>query len=43
MDLIAGYIAEVLAGPEDDSVARAVREQIEVLCRKFPLYHEQRS
>ena len=43
MDLIAGYIAEVLAGHEDDSVARAVREQIEVLCRKFPLYHEQRS
>jgi glycine hydroxymethyltransferase len=43
MDLIAGYIAEVLAGPDDDSVARAVREQIEVLCRKFPLYHEQRS
>jgi glycine hydroxymethyltransferase len=43
MDLIAGYIAEVLASPEDDSVARAVREQIEVLCRKFPLYHEQRS
>jgi glycine hydroxymethyltransferase len=43
MDLIAGYIAEVLAGPEDNSVARAVREQIEVLCRKFPLSHEQRS
>jgi glycine hydroxymethyltransferase len=43
MDLIAGYIAEVLAGPENDAVARTVREQIEVLCRKFPLYPEQRS
>jgi len=43
MDLIADFIAEVLAASEDDGVARAVRDRIEVLCRKFPLYPESRS
>ena len=43
MDLIADFIATVLAAPEDDGVAAAVRDKIEVLCRKFPLYPESRS
>jgi len=43
MDLIAEFVATVLAAPEDDGVAAAVRDRIEVLCRKFPLYPEPRS
>ena len=43
MDLIADFIADVLAAPEDDRVARTVRDKIEDLCRKFPLYPESRS
>jgi glycine hydroxymethyltransferase len=43
MDLIAGFIADVMAAPEDDGVARGVRDRIEALCRKFPLYPESRS
>ncbi len=38
MDLIAGFIARVLAAPEDDAVAGMVRTEVEGLCRKFPLY-----
>jgi hypothetical protein len=33
----------VLAAPDDDGIAAAVRDRIEVLCRKFPLYPEPRS
>jgi glycine hydroxymethyltransferase len=40
MDSIAEYIARVLAAPDDDGVAAAVREKVEALCRKFPLYPE---
>jgi glycine hydroxymethyltransferase len=43
MDLIADYIARVLAAPDDDGVAAAVREKVEALCRKFPLYPEPRT
>jgi glycine hydroxymethyltransferase len=43
MDLIAEFIATVLAAPEDDGVAATVRDRIEVLCRKFPLYPEPRT
>jgi glycine hydroxymethyltransferase len=43
MDLIADFIATVLAAPDDESVARGVRDKIEGLCRKFPLYPESRS
>ena len=43
MDLIADFIATVLAAPEDARVAAAVRDKIEALCRKFPLYPESRS
>ena len=38
MDLVAGYFGRVLAAPNDESVARAVRSEVEALCRKFPLY-----
>ena len=40
MDQIAAFIARVLAAPDDDSVAKAVRSDVEALCRKFPLYPE---
>jgi glycine hydroxymethyltransferase len=43
MDLIAGFIGDVLAAPDDDGVARRVRDRIEALCRKFPLYPESQS
>ena len=33
----------VLAAPDDDGVAAAVREKVEALCRKFPLYPEPRT
>ena len=38
MDLVADYIARVLAAPEDDSVATMVRREVETLCERFPLY-----
>jgi glycine hydroxymethyltransferase len=40
MDAIAGFIARVLASPEDDSALAAVRIEVDGLCRKFPLYPE---
>ena len=41
MDAIAGFIARVLASPDDDKAIAAVRTEVEALCRKFPLYPEQ--
>jgi glycine hydroxymethyltransferase len=38
MDVIAGLISRVLAAPDDESVAHAVKGDVEALCRKFPLY-----
>ncbi len=38
MDLVTQFIARVLASPDDESVARAVRSDVEALCRTFPLY-----
>ena len=38
MDVVAGFFARVLAAPNDESVAQAVRSEVEALCRKFPLY-----
>lgn len=43
MELIADYIARVLAAPEDDRVLAAVRAEVNQLCRKFPLYPDLRS
>jgi glycine hydroxymethyltransferase len=43
MDAIAEFIATVLAAADNDTVAAGVREKVETLCRKFPLYPESRS
>jgi len=40
MDAIAALIARVLAAPDDEAVARAVKSDVEALCRRFPLYPE---
>ena len=40
MDAIAGFIGRVLAAPEDENVARAVKADVEALARRFPLYPE---
>jgi glycine hydroxymethyltransferase len=40
MDAIAGYIARVLASPDDEGVLATVRSEVETLCRRFPLYPE---
>ena len=40
MDRIGELIARVLAAPEDDRAAGAVRAEVEDLCRRFPLYPE---
>jgi glycine hydroxymethyltransferase len=38
MDLIGALIARVLADPDDTRVGVMVKEEVERLCRKFPLY-----
>jgi glycine hydroxymethyltransferase len=38
MDIVAELITRVLAAPDDESVARKVKSDVEHLCRKFPLY-----
>jgi glycine hydroxymethyltransferase len=38
MDRIAGFMARVLASPDDEAVGRTVRGEVEGLCRTFPLY-----
>jgi glycine hydroxymethyltransferase len=38
MDLIADFIARVLASPEDDRAIGIVKQEVERLCRRFPLY-----
>jgi glycine hydroxymethyltransferase len=43
MDEVAEYITRVLAAPEDERTLTAVRDEVEGLCRKFPLYPERRS
>jgi glycine hydroxymethyltransferase len=40
MDTIVALIARALAAPDDEAVARAVRADVEALCRNFPLYPE---
>ena len=40
MDVVAGLIARALSAPDDESVARAVKADVEALCRKHPLYPE---
>jgi glycine hydroxymethyltransferase len=43
MDTIAELMSRALGAPEDDGVLAAVRAEVEALCRRFPLYPEQRS
>jgi glycine hydroxymethyltransferase len=38
MELIGNLIARVLASPEDDHAIGMVKEEVERLCRQFPLY-----
>ena len=38
MGAIAGLIARVLAAPDEETVAAAVKAEVEQLCRMFPLY-----
>ena len=38
MDLVGELIARVLAAPDDDRVAGAVKHEVDRMCRKFPLY-----
>ena len=40
MDEIGGMIGRVLAAPDDPRIAGMVKEEVERLCRKFPLYPE---
>jgi glycine hydroxymethyltransferase len=40
MDQIGDLIARVLASPEDERTVRTVKDEVERLCRKFPLYPE---
>jgi glycine/serine hydroxymethyltransferase len=40
MDAVAGLIARVLSAPDDESVARAVRDEVLAICRRHPLYPE---
>jgi glycine hydroxymethyltransferase len=43
MDTIAELMSRALGASEDDGVLAAVRAEVEALCRRFPLYPEQRS
>ena len=38
MDLVGELIARVLAAPDDDRVAGMVKQEVDRLCRTFPLY-----
>jgi glycine hydroxymethyltransferase len=38
MDLVGELIARALRTPEDEAALQMVREEVEHLCRKFPLY-----
>jgi glycine hydroxymethyltransferase len=43
METIAALIARALASADDEGVLAAVRGEVEILCRRFPLYPEHRS
>ena len=38
MDIVGELIARALKTPDDDAALAMVREEVERLCRKFPLY-----
>ena len=41
MERIASFFGRVLAAPDDESVAAAVKRDVEALCAEFPLYPEE--
>ena len=43
MDEIAGFIARALTSPDDAGALTIIRKEVELLCRKFPLYPERRG
>jgi glycine hydroxymethyltransferase len=43
MDQIGDMIVRVLAAPDDERVAGMVKDEVERLCRKFPLYPERQA
>jgi glycine hydroxymethyltransferase len=40
MDLIADLITRALKSPDDDRALGMIRDEVETLCRRFPLYPE---
>jgi glycine hydroxymethyltransferase len=38
MAIVAGWVAEVLQHPEDESIRARVKEEVAQLCRRFPVY-----
>ena len=40
MRLIAGWIDEIIASPEDEEKAAQIRKKIKELCQEFPLYSD---
>jgi len=43
MDEIAAFISRALASPEDSAALTMIKQEVEQLCRKFPLYPERRA
>ena len=43
MDVVGALIARALATPDDDAALARVREEVEALCRTFPLYPDSRG
>ena len=43
MDEIAGFITRALASPENTAALTMIKQEVEQLCRKFPLYPERRA
>jgi glycine hydroxymethyltransferase len=43
MDQVAEFIAAALASPDDAARLGAIKDKVEALCRKFPLYPERQN
>ena len=40
MDTVAELIADALARPQDETALAGVRQRVEELCERFPLYED---
>ena len=40
METVGELIARVLAAPDDDRVAAMVKQEVDRLCKEFPLYSD---